>query len=187
MKSLADYAKELLFINEGFFQAKDYSHRGDYKYVKKLFQYLLGEIEDLTLNVCTLEHMSNKSAKVARETTENSITLTSDDFNKWLSERINDYSFCILCHTHPKYEKTTFDKSIFDTVKKNNGRAYWIILLACSISRKLVEYVSNLSSNVAFPIAKSIAYCSTYPDSAVAIIIVDKYIPTCIMNLIRLP
>ena len=82
MISLKDYALDKLFINEGFFQAKDYSHRGDYKYVKKLFQYLLGEIEDLTLNVCTLEHMSNKSAKVARATTENSITLTSDDFNK---------------------------------------------------------------------------------------------------------
>lgn len=82
MISLKDYAFKKLFINEGFFQAKDYSHRGDYKYVKKLFQYLLGEIEDLTLNVCTLEHMSNKSAKIARSTVENSITLTSNDFNK---------------------------------------------------------------------------------------------------------
>ena len=46
MISLKDYALDKLFINEGFFQAKDYSHRGDYKYVKKLFQYLLGEIEE---------------------------------------------------------------------------------------------------------------------------------------------
>ena len=41
--------------------------------------------------------------------------------NDWLSKNINNYSFCILCHTHPQYEKTSLDKSNFDSIKNSSG------------------------------------------------------------------
>ena len=82
---------------------------------------------------------------------------TSDDFNKWLSERINDYSFCILCHTHPKYEKTTFDKSIFDTVKKNNGSKFCLRNIGMNISNSdILQLIGlkleqrNINNNIYF-------------------------------------
>lgn len=45
----------------------------------------------------------------------------SDEFNNFLSKNINNYGFCILCHTHPPLKKTTFDKSAYDMIKETNG------------------------------------------------------------------
>ena len=75
MKRLQEYIVEnVVDIFEGFFQAKDYSHRGDYKYIKMILSYLFGEDNNITLNICI------KPGQKA-PTPENSISLSPEDFD----------------------------------------------------------------------------------------------------------
>lgn len=79
MVSLREYVKNVLeqHINEAFFQRKDYDHRGDYKYIKKLFGYLFGEVDNLTIRICNKPSLN----KYTVATIDNSIILTRDDFD----------------------------------------------------------------------------------------------------------
>lgn len=77
MKRLIDFIVESdinNIISEGFFQAKDYTHRGDYKYIKMIISYLLGENDNITLNICIKSGQKKPSS-------DNSILLSPEDFD----------------------------------------------------------------------------------------------------------
>ena len=68
----------------------------------------------------------------------------SDDLKKWLLDRTKENSFCILCHTHPQYEKTTFDKSIFDIVSQTNGDKLCLRNVGMNISNSDISQLIGL-------------------------------------------
>ena len=91
------------------------------------------------------------------ENSNNGHVKMSDEFNSWLSNNINNYDFCILCHTHPSLEKTTFDKSTYDIVKETNGEKLHLRDVGMNISNSdILQLIglkisqNNLNNNFYF-------------------------------------
>ena len=53
------------------------------------------------------------------QTINDGVARISESFLKKLEDALNsqNYSLCVMCHTHPAFEKTTFDSTVYD---KNN-------------------------------------------------------------------
>ena len=101
-------------INESHFNNDDFEHRGDYKYVKILINYLINPKDDENLEVFYITNKDNAPNE------NNSFILTPDDFNleqiKEIQNKIGNKEY-----TYKQFDKDFRDACISDKISKSKS------------------------------------------------------------------